>query len=201
MYRFSTSRSASIFSKYISFDSKLHLVCTLKKSFSEILNSFRTRSEKLPKNYEKPLKMRIGRFRVYKILCNFENIYRRVLKFWIKFYHWSIQLQKNFQKVSFNFRLLIAIVRFWRFSFIKRLILGILTWKFHSILVIRYSNYVLKIIKIRPFFFFNFWLIFGFKTWKFNTITDVCFFIQTFWNQIFIKFSIAILSLLTISYT
>ena len=127
--------------------------------------------------------MRFGQYHVYLFLCNFENNHCRVLKFSIKLYHWTKQLQKNFQKVSLNFRLFIAVFRFWRFSFIKRLILGILTWKFHTILVVRYSNYFLKIIKIgHILFYFNFWLIFGLKTWKFNIITDVFFVIYTYKN-------------------
>ena len=41
--------------------------------------------------------------------------------------------KNNFQKVSFNFRPFITIIRVWGFSFIKRLILGFLTWKFNTL--------------------------------------------------------------------
>ena len=54
--RISTRRSAPIFTNSAFSFRKLQLVGTFRRSFFDFLNSFRARSEKLPKNFEKSLK-------------------------------------------------------------------------------------------------------------------------------------------------
>jgi hypothetical protein len=54
--RFSTRRSAPNFMKDTFYFRKFHSEGTLNRSFFDILNSFYTWREKLPKIYEKPLK-------------------------------------------------------------------------------------------------------------------------------------------------
>ena len=96
----------------------------------------------------------------------------RSLEILEKMYLCTIQLQKIFQKVSYYFRLFIAIFRFWGFSFIKRLILGILTWNFNTILVVRYSNYVLNILKIGRYFWKTVKIIFVFFSTYIDNYTE-----------------------------
>ena len=55
-------------------ESKSHQDGTLKMSFFDFLNSFLTRRDKLPKNYEKPLKMGFRQYHLYSFFAIISKI-------------------------------------------------------------------------------------------------------------------------------